>query len=44
MLTSLLVLYTLLVSVAVVWNILAVENRADNIIKLLALDCSDFIL
>ena len=43
-LTSLLVLYTLLVSVAVVWNILAVENRADNIIKLLALDCSDFIL
>ena len=38
------VLYTLLISVAVVWNILVVETRADNIIQLLGLNCSQFIL
>merc|ERR1719510_2948466 len=39
-----LVLYTLLVSVAVVWNILAEETKVHNIIQLLDLDCSQFIL
>ena len=44
MFSLILVLYTLLISVAILWNILADQTQAPNILHLLDLDCSQFIL